>query len=124
MATAAQIAANRANSQKSTGPRTPEGKAASRFNALKHGLDAASILLPGEDPDAYDRMVADYAAPINTPKTPASTCSWPCTLPTNSTTTRRIGFGRRPTLTQRPYPKCALHPMPWPPAPDPWPLIP
>jgi hypothetical protein len=99
-------------------------KAASRFNALKHGLDAASILLPGEDPDAYDRMVADYAAPINTPKTPASTCSWPCTLPTNSTTTRRIGFGRRPTLTQRPYPKCALHPMPWPPAPDPWPLIP
>jgi hypothetical protein len=62
MATAAQIAANRANSQKSTGPRTPEGKAASRFNALKHGLDAASILLPGEDPDAYARMVADYTA--------------------------------------------------------------
>jgi hypothetical protein len=37
-------------------------KAASRFNALKHGLDAASILLPGEDPDAYARMVADYTA--------------------------------------------------------------
>jgi hypothetical protein len=60
MATAAQIAANRANAQKSTGPRTLEGKAASRFNALNHGLDAASIAIPGEDPDAYNRLAADY----------------------------------------------------------------
>ena len=52
MATAAQIAANRLNVQKSTGPRTPEGKAASSSNALKHGMDAASIVIPGEDPAA------------------------------------------------------------------------
>lgn len=32
-----QIEANRRNSQLSTGPRTPEGKAISRFNALKTG---------------------------------------------------------------------------------------
>jgi hypothetical protein len=50
MATPAQIAANRANAQKSTGPRTAEGKAASRLNALKHGLDAESLIIPGEDP--------------------------------------------------------------------------
>jgi hypothetical protein len=60
MATAAQIAANRANALKSTGPRTPEGKDTSRFNALTHGMDAASILIPGEDPAAYQRIVDDY----------------------------------------------------------------
>ena len=60
MATAAQIAANCLNAQKSTGPRTPGGKAAIRFNALQHGLDAASILIPGEDPEEYNRVVDNY----------------------------------------------------------------
>jgi hypothetical protein len=31
-----RLAARRANAQKCTGPLTPEGKATSRFNALKH----------------------------------------------------------------------------------------
>ena len=60
MATAAQIAANRANAQKSTGPRTPEGKSASRFNSLKHGLDAASVVIPGEDPADYEALANDF----------------------------------------------------------------
>jgi hypothetical protein len=60
MATLAQITANRANAQKSTGPRSVEGKSASRFNALKHGIDAASIVIPGEDPADYDALVAQY----------------------------------------------------------------
>jgi hypothetical protein len=34
MATTSQIEANRRNSLKSTGPRTPEGQAVSRLNAL------------------------------------------------------------------------------------------
>jgi hypothetical protein len=60
MATPAQIAANRANAQKSTGPRSAEGKSASRFNALKHGIDATSVVIPGEDPAVYDSLAADY----------------------------------------------------------------
>src|SRR6185295_2251611 len=60
MATAAQINANRANALKSTGPRSVEGKSASRFNALKHGIDAASVVIPGEDPADYDALAADY----------------------------------------------------------------
>jgi hypothetical protein len=60
MATPAQIAANRANAQKSTGPRSAEGKSVSRFNALKHGIDAASIVIPGEDPADYDALADRY----------------------------------------------------------------
>jgi hypothetical protein len=41
--------ANRQNALKSTGPKTPEGKAAVRLNALKHGLLSREILLPGEN---------------------------------------------------------------------------
>ena len=60
MASPAQINANRANAQKSTGPRSAEGKSASRFNALKHGMDAASIVIPGEDPAEYEALAAHY----------------------------------------------------------------
>ena len=42
MASAAQIAANRLNAQKSTGPRTRRGKAAMRRNPVRHGLSAAT----------------------------------------------------------------------------------
>ncbi len=45
---------NRANAQHSTGPRTPAGKQRSSLNALRHGLTAASPVLPSEDPAAYD----------------------------------------------------------------------
>jgi hypothetical protein len=33
-----KLAANRANAQRSTGPKTPEGKEKSKLNAVKHGL--------------------------------------------------------------------------------------
>jgi hypothetical protein len=44
--------ANRRNALKSTGPKTPGGKAAVRLNALKHGLLSQDILLPGEGEEA------------------------------------------------------------------------
>jgi hypothetical protein len=53
MASAAQIAANRANAQKSTGPRTVEGKKRASMNPLKHGLTAATLVLPFEDEFGY-----------------------------------------------------------------------
>jgi len=52
MATKAQIDANRRNAKKSTGPKTPEGKASSRRNGLRHGLTATTCMLAGEDPEA------------------------------------------------------------------------
>jgi hypothetical protein len=60
MATAAQIDANRLNSQLSTGPRTPAGKATSAANGLRHGLYAKSVVIPGEDPAEYEELAADY----------------------------------------------------------------
>jgi hypothetical protein len=48
--------ANRRNALKSTGPTTPEGKAAVRLNALKHGLLSREVLLPGEDEEALREL--------------------------------------------------------------------
>jgi hypothetical protein len=53
MTTAKQTAANRPNAQRSTGPRTPAGKAASSRNALRHGLRAPEqvrLPLAGQTP--------------------------------------------------------------------------
>ena len=60
MATPSQLRANRLNARKSTGPRSVEGKAAVRFNALQHGLDASSVTIPGEDLAAFDQLTLEY----------------------------------------------------------------
>jgi hypothetical protein len=54
MASIAQIQANRSNAQKSTGPRTAEGKATASHNAVKHGLLAEQVVIHGEDPAQFD----------------------------------------------------------------------
>jgi len=54
MASLRQIEANRRNSQKSTGPKTEEGKAISSQNAIKHCLHAKDFLLFFEDFDGYE----------------------------------------------------------------------
>lgn len=51
---------NRRNALKSTGPRTKEGKAASRLNRLSHGAFAADLLLPGEDAAAFRALEASF----------------------------------------------------------------
>ena len=56
MASARQIEANRKNARKCTGPTSPEGKTRSKFNGLKHGLTAATVVLPYEDEIAYHEL--------------------------------------------------------------------
>ncbi len=49
----AKIEANRRNSRMSKGPTSVDGKARSRYNALKHGMTAKTVLLPGDDPQEF-----------------------------------------------------------------------
>ena len=51
-----QQEANRQNAQHSTGPKTPEGKAAVRFNALTWSLRARSLMITGDDPAEYQQL--------------------------------------------------------------------
>ncbi|HZS54756.1 MAG TPA: hypothetical protein VFA65_10165 [Bryobacteraceae bacterium] len=54
----AQLAANRANAQLSTGPRTAAGLAKSSQNAVKSGLTGRTVLLPTDDVEEYARFLA------------------------------------------------------------------
>ena len=67
-----QLAANRANAQRSTGPRTPEGISRSRWNALTHGALAQALIPPSLEPyesrQAFDELLSvlhDEIAPAS-----------------------------------------------------------
>ena len=60
MASQKQLAANRLNAQKSTGPSSAEGKARSSMNALKTGIDAKTQLIRGEIFTALQELTGEY----------------------------------------------------------------
>ena len=67
-----RAAANRANAQLSTGPRTPAGKRGVSLNALTHGLTARTAVLPSEDPSAYENHLSQFRDEYQ-PATPTET---------------------------------------------------
>jgi hypothetical protein len=64
MTTPERAEINRRNAQKSTGPKTAEGKDRSRFNAVKHGMAAKTLVLPGEDPEAFQMRIEAWSADL------------------------------------------------------------
>jgi hypothetical protein len=65
MTNAQQLAANRRNAQRSTGPRTGPGKAIARLNAVKHGGLATTPVVPQiEQPAAWERHLAATLASL------------------------------------------------------------
>jgi hypothetical protein len=60
-----QQAANRANARHSTGPKTSEGKAAVRLNAVRHGLLTRDVVLPEEDADAFEELFNQVRANLS-----------------------------------------------------------
>jgi hypothetical protein len=68
MSTAAQKSANAANSRRSTGPTTEDGKQKASKNSAKHYLTAKQLVVPGEDPEAYTELhqsLAESWSPAN-----------------------------------------------------------
>ena len=55
-----RLAANRATAQKSTGPKTPEVKAKSSRNAVKHALCAKHFIAIGEDKPEFDAFGREF----------------------------------------------------------------
>ncbi len=60
MSTEKQTEANRLNAQKSTGPKTPEGKEKVSQNAITHGLTAFRPVLANENPEEYTLFRDDF----------------------------------------------------------------
>jgi hypothetical protein len=56
MVTSKQVEANRKNGARSTGPKTPAGKAASSGNSRKTGLLSRELILPGESREEFDAL--------------------------------------------------------------------
>ena len=57
-----QIAANRLNSKKSTGPRTAPGKESVSWNSTKHGLTATTRVVLSDEHEQFDALAkAMYA---------------------------------------------------------------
>ena len=70
MSSVAQIEANQTNTQFSTGPTTPEGKARSSANATKLGLYAKqAVLITAEDYQEFLTLTTTYEYELN-PQTP------------------------------------------------------
>src|SRR5271155_4830986 len=69
MATEAQIAANRLNAKKATGPRTARGKARSSRNGVKHCALARALLtsdpVPNQTSAEFRPLCHDYYAELN-----------------------------------------------------------
>ena len=63
-----QLAANRANAEKSTGPKTEEGKNKARINGQRHGLTGAAMLMTDDDREAYE----DFSQPLIASLNPAN----------------------------------------------------
>lgn len=64
MATEKQIAANRRNARKSTGPTTASGKAASSRNALRHGVLSEKAVSEFEERKQFDALLQGLVADL------------------------------------------------------------
>ena len=59
-----QVDSNRLNARQSTGPSTAKGKTAIKHNAVRHGLTANTLVLPGENAEEFellrDQFIDDF----------------------------------------------------------------
>src|SRR6267154_1117602 len=65
MSSPAQITANQANAQFSTGPRTPEGKSAVAQNAVSHGLTARHLVIRPDEHEEFTTLQDSLLAELD-----------------------------------------------------------
>ena len=61
----AQLAANTANAQHSTGPRTPEGQAHSSQNARTHGLTSRDLIVAPNESKEFEELLNGYQTEVH-----------------------------------------------------------
>ena len=59
-----KIASNRLNAERSTGPKTYDGKNISKYNGMVHGLTARTAVIPTEDPAEYHQQMVAVAGTL------------------------------------------------------------
>jgi hypothetical protein len=72
MASETKNASNRRNAAKSSGPKSPQGKEITRTNALKNGVRAESVVIPGESSEEFEvlyRSLEEHYQPVGTAET-------------------------------------------------------
>ena len=115
-ASEAQLAANRANAQFSSGPKTEQGKLVSSHNALKTGLTGRTIVLPTDDVAAYQTLVALINRKFNPPTMSNNTSPRPSPIPngvfsasprSNPASTLSAGTNSPPIAPMNPTPNSA-----------------
>ena len=65
MSSPAQVSANQANAQRSTGPRTPQGKAAVAQNAIRHGLTARHLVIRPDEQEEFTTLQNSLLAELD-----------------------------------------------------------
>lgn len=68
-----QAATSAINGAKSHGPKSAEGKATSSLNSVRYGFSASHLLLPGEDPDAYEKFMSEWFTSFSPSTMPEAT---------------------------------------------------
>jgi 3-oxoacyl-ACP reductase-like protein len=68
----AKAAANAANAQHSTGPRTEEGKACSASNAVTHGLTARKLVVRPDQQEEFETLRDALLTEVNPPGCPGN----------------------------------------------------
>jgi hypothetical protein len=109
-----RLAANRANAQKSTGPRTPEGKSRSALNATRHGILSQVLHLPEEELEAYPnsppamsvRSLLSVKPKLNSPElAPISSSAFIASLPPSTisspSVTKNMAIAGIPVIRNR-----------------------
>ncbi|MEK7406133.1 MAG: hypothetical protein AAB225_13585, partial [Acidobacteriota bacterium] len=70
MSSEQKVQANRRDARRSTGPKTPEGKAVVSVNAQKHGLVSRAIVLPEENRQEFQELLEGFRSQFQ-PQNPA-----------------------------------------------------